>query len=48
MKWTNKGPKWDYAMRVCIAALADEMPTQDARKAFEAAAKEENMFLPHG
>ncbi|UVK39375.1 DUF982 domain-containing protein [Mesorhizobium sp. AR10] len=46
LKWTKKGPKWDYAVRVCMAALADEMPTQEARKAFEAAAKEEKMFLP--
>ncbi|WP_081714269.1 MULTISPECIES: DUF982 domain-containing protein [Mesorhizobium] len=35
-------------MRVCMAALADEIPPQEARKAFEAAAKEENMFLPPG
>jgi hypothetical protein len=30
----------------CMACLADEMPPQEARKAFEDAAKEK-MFLPH-
>ncbi|RUU16266.1 DUF982 domain-containing protein [Mesorhizobium sp. M7A.F.Ca.US.014.04.1.1] len=31
----------DYAMRVCIAALADEMPTSEFRNAFKVAAKDE-------
>ncbi|MCZ8548708.1 DUF982 domain-containing protein [Mesorhizobium qingshengii] len=46
LKWTKKGPKWAYAVSVCRAALAEEVPPQQARKAFEAAAKEEEMFLP--
>ncbi|UVK46643.1 DUF982 domain-containing protein [Mesorhizobium sp. AR07] len=46
LKWTKKGPKWAYAVSVCRAALAEEVPPQEARKAFEAAAKEEKMFLP--
>ncbi len=36
LKWSNKEPRWDYAVRVCMATLA--------RKAFAAAAKEEKSF----
>jgi hypothetical protein len=46
MKWANRGPKWHLAVRACMAALAGDMPSQEVRKAFEAAAKEEKMFLP--
>ncbi|MER9586825.1 DUF982 domain-containing protein [Mesorhizobium sp. M0276] len=45
LKWTKRGPKWNYAVRICMACLADQMPTQEARKAFESAANEEGMFL---
>ncbi|WP_027163666.1 DUF982 domain-containing protein [Mesorhizobium sp. WSM1293] len=48
LKWTKRGPKWTFAVRVCMAAMSDELPAQDARKAFEEAAKEEKMFLTHG
>lgn len=41
MKWTKRGPKWNQAVRVCIACIADEMEPEEARKAFLAAAKEE-------
>ena len=46
LKWTKSGPKWNLAMRVCMAALADQATAQDAREAFRAAAKEEGMLLP--
>ncbi|MER8406980.1 DUF982 domain-containing protein [Mesorhizobium sp. M1307] len=46
LKWTKRGPRWNLAVRVCVAALADEVPPEEARKAFLAAAKEEKMFLP--
>jgi hypothetical protein len=26
LKWTKKGPKWAYAVCVCRAALAEEVP----------------------
>ena len=45
LKWTKRGPKWDLAMRVCMAALADQATAQEAREAFRAAAKEEGMLL---
>jgi hypothetical protein len=46
LQWTKRGPKWNLAVRVCMAALADQATAQEARKAFRAAAKEEGMFLP--
>ena len=45
---TKRSPKWQQAMETCMAAMGGELPTQDARRAFEAAAKEEKMFLPLG
>ncbi|MER8638492.1 DUF982 domain-containing protein [Mesorhizobium sp. M1365] len=45
LKWTKRGPKWKKAVETCMAAMEAEVPTQDARRAFEAAAKEEKMFL---
>ncbi|MGX7875106.1 DUF982 domain-containing protein [Mesorhizobium sp. ORM6] len=45
LKWTNRGPKWKQAVETCMAAIGGNVPPQDARKAFEAAAKEEKMFL---
>ncbi|WP_348632212.1 DUF982 domain-containing protein [Mesorhizobium sp. M2D.F.Ca.ET.232.01.1.1] len=35
-------------MRVCIAVIADESPSEEARKAFLAAAKEEKMLRVNG
>ncbi|MER9665231.1 DUF982 domain-containing protein [Mesorhizobium sp. M0203] len=46
MKWTNRGPRWDLAVRICTAALADKVSPQLAGKAFLAAAKEEGTLLP--
>ncbi|MER9442280.1 DUF982 domain-containing protein [Mesorhizobium sp. M0340] len=46
MKWTKRGPGWDLAVRVCMAVIFDEMETEEARKAFLAAAKEEGTLLP--
>ncbi|WP_352775797.1 DUF982 domain-containing protein [Mesorhizobium sp. M0571] len=44
MKWTKRGPKWNQAVRVCIACIADQMEPEEARKAFLAAAEEEGML----
>ncbi|WJI66250.1 DUF982 domain-containing protein [Mesorhizobium sp. C416B] len=41
LQWTKRGPKWNLAVRVCMAALADQATAQEARRAFRAAAKEE-------
>ncbi|MER9657237.1 DUF982 domain-containing protein [Mesorhizobium sp. M0152] len=46
MKWTKRGPKWQQAVETCMAAMEGNVPTQEVRRAFEAAAKEESMFLP--
>ncbi|MFD2056811.1 DUF982 domain-containing protein [Mesorhizobium calcicola] len=46
LKWTKRGPKWNLAVETCMAAMEGNVPTQEARRAFEAAAKEERMFLP--
>ncbi|MER8909002.1 DUF982 domain-containing protein [Mesorhizobium sp. M0854] len=46
MKWTNRGPRWGLAVRICTAALADKVSPQMAAKAFLAAAKEEGTSLP--
>jgi hypothetical protein len=46
VKWTKCGPKWNKAVRVCLAALAGELTPEDARIAFKAAANEEGMLVP--
>ncbi|TIS54215.1 DUF982 domain-containing protein [Mesorhizobium sp.] len=46
VKWTRRGPKWNKAVRVCVAALAGELTAEDVRIAFKAAAKEEKMLFP--
>ncbi|MCF6114140.1 DUF982 domain-containing protein [Mesorhizobium muleiense] len=48
MKWTKRGPKWNQAVRVCIAVIGDDLPPQEARKAFLAAAKEEGVLRSSG
>ena len=45
VKWTKRGPKWNLAVRVCIAALAGEATPQEARRCFRLAAKEEGMLM---
>ena len=41
IRWPKRGPKWALAVRVCMAALAEEATPQEARRAFRLAAKEE-------
>ncbi|WP_353011738.1 DUF982 domain-containing protein [Mesorhizobium sp. M0977] len=48
MKWTKRGPKWNQAVRVWIACIADEMEPEEARKAFLAAAEEAKMLAAPG
>ncbi|TIM07746.1 MAG: DUF982 domain-containing protein [Mesorhizobium sp.] len=44
LDWTERGPKWNLAVRVCIAVIADKMEAEEARKAFLAAAEEEGVL----
>ncbi|MER9225777.1 DUF982 domain-containing protein [Mesorhizobium sp. M0664] len=46
MKWTNREHRWDLAVRICTAALADKVSPQVAGKAFLAAAKRGGELLP--
>jgi hypothetical protein len=46
LQWTKCGPEWHKAARICVACLAGEMEPEEARKAFLAAAKEEEVYLP--
>ncbi|MER9624053.1 DUF982 domain-containing protein [Mesorhizobium sp. M0222] len=41
LQWTKRGPKWNLAVRVSMACLADQATPQEVRKAFRAAAIEE-------
>lgn len=50
LKWEKRGPKWRKAVETCMAALEDKATPQEARKAFEVAAKESGMLMagsPH-
>lgn len=44
LNWTERGPKWNLAVRVCIVVIADKMEAEEARKAFLAAAREEEVL----
>ena len=46
LKWPKRGPKWMTAVEVCASVLNDLTPSDDARKPFEAAAKEAGKLLP--
>ncbi|MER8733748.1 DUF982 domain-containing protein [Mesorhizobium sp. M1227] len=48
LKWTNRGPHWNLAVRVCVTVIADEMEPEEARKAFLAAAEEEGKLIRAG
>ncbi|MER9665232.1 DUF982 domain-containing protein [Mesorhizobium sp. M0203] len=43
--WTRRGPRWEEAMRVCVDAISGRVSPQQARDAFEEAAKEEGMLF---
>ncbi|RUY35357.1 DUF982 domain-containing protein, partial [Mesorhizobium sp. M7A.F.Ca.CA.001.13.2.1] len=34
VKWTKRGPKWNQAVRACMAAMAGEATAQEARTAW--------------
>ncbi|MBZ9719165.1 DUF982 domain-containing protein [Mesorhizobium sp. AD1-1] len=44
VKWTKRGPKWNQAVRACMAAMAGEATAQEARRCFRLAAIEEGQF----
>ncbi|RWO26653.1 DUF982 domain-containing protein [Mesorhizobium sp.] len=48
LKWTKRGPKWHLASALCLSALeGEEVDPKEIRQAFEAAAKEAKMLIPH-
>ncbi|MBZ9806947.1 DUF982 domain-containing protein [Mesorhizobium sp. ESP-6-2] len=46
LKWTKRDPKWNLAVRVCMAVLAGQASPEEARRVFRLAAKEAGMLLP--
>nr|WP_318014151.1 DUF982 domain-containing protein [Mesorhizobium sp. BR1-1-3] len=34
VKWTKRGPKWNQAVRACMAAMAGEATAQEAPRCF--------------
>lgn len=45
LMWTKRGPKWNLAVRVCMACLADQATPQEVRRCFRLAALEEGKLL---
>jgi hypothetical protein len=45
LEWTRRGPKWRMGVEVCLAAFEGKRSVADARKAFEAAARESGMLV---
>jgi hypothetical protein len=43
--WGRRGPKWQKAIETCLAAPDGRKTSADARKAFEAAAREAGMLI---
>jgi Protein of unknown function (DUF982) len=43
--WPRRGPKWRNAIEICLAALDGRKTSADARKAFEAAAREAGVLI---
>ncbi|TPK78200.1 DUF982 domain-containing protein [Mesorhizobium sp. B2-4-17] len=44
LRFTKKGPHWNKAIRVCMAALAEQATPQEVRRCFRLAAKEEGIL----
>ena len=45
LQWTKRGPKWNQAVRVCMAAMADQATPQEVRRCFRLAAMEEGKLV---
>ncbi|QOF70745.1 DUF982 domain-containing protein [Aminobacter sp. SR38] len=45
--WPKRTAKWRLAYQRCYEAIEDRVPVADARKAFEAAAKEAGVLRNH-
>ena len=45
LKFDRRGPMWRNAVQMCTAALEGKRPSNVARKAFEAAARESGMLI---
>ncbi|MER8672198.1 DUF982 domain-containing protein [Mesorhizobium sp. M1156] len=48
MNWTKMGPKWRKAVQAFIDAFEERVTPEEARNAFEAAAKEEGVLRSSG
>jgi hypothetical protein len=48
LTWRERGPMWRKAVKVCLDALAGKRTPDEARKAFEVAAKEAGMLRNFG
>ena len=46
LTWTERGPHWNRAARVCTAALTGNATPQEARRCFRIAAIENGRLLP--
>ncbi|MER8962640.1 DUF982 domain-containing protein [Mesorhizobium sp. M0701] len=44
LAWDTKGPRWTKAVQSCVDARGQDVP-HEVREAFEAAAKEANVYL---
>ena len=44
LTWTKRGPKWRKAVQTCMDAMEGNKTPDEARKSFEAAAKESGML----
>lgn len=45
MQWPDRGPSWLKVAETCLAAIEGKAPVEDARAAFEAAARESKKLL---
>ncbi|WP_352752485.1 DUF982 domain-containing protein [Mesorhizobium sp. M0204] len=45
LAWDTKGPRWTKAVQSCVDACEGKSSPQEVREAFEAAAKEANVYL---
>ncbi|MER9203447.1 DUF982 domain-containing protein [Mesorhizobium sp. M0933] len=45
MGWDTKGPRWTKAVQSCVDAFEGRVSPHKVREAFEAAAKEANVYL---
>ncbi|WP_352837390.1 DUF982 domain-containing protein [Mesorhizobium sp. M0664] len=45
MEWETKGPRWTQAVHSCVNAFEGRVSPHEVPEAFEAAAREANVYL---